>query len=472
MATINGTNGSNTLTGTSGADTINALGGNDIINAGAGNDIINAGSGNDLVYGGAGNDIIHGEEGIDFLWGDGGNDTIFGDAGADFLSGGAGADILNGGSGSDLVFGDDGNDTIIFNVTENQCAIDGADGGSGTDTLIVQVTSAQFNAIQASGAIAAFNASNKSCLFSFGCFNLPFDFDLVVIRIETLQFQIIGGNAAPVVVNDTKALTEDATTGLTGNVLTNDSDTDGPSALVVSNPRTENIMFGATVIGTVQLLSTGAYTVTLNSAAQTLNVGQVATKVITYGAFDGLATTNGTLTITVNGANDAANILGPVVGTVIEAGGVANVIVGTPTATGTLTATDVDNPANSFTAKAAGTATVNGYGTYAMTAGGVWTYTLNNNNAAVQALKVGQSLTDTFTVTSIDNTPKVITVTITGSNDAATITGTSTGAVTEDVAVVAGNLQASGTLSVADVDAGQNIFAAQASTAGTYGTFT
>ena len=31
-------------------------------------------------------------------------------------------------------------------------------------------------------------------------------------------------------------------------------------------------------------------------------------------------------------------------------------------------------------------ATTNGYGTYAVTAAGVWTYTLDNSNAAVQAL--------------------------------------------------------------------------------------
>ena len=39
-----------------------------------------------------------------------------------------------------------------------------------------------------------------------------------------------------------------------------------------------------------------------------------------------------------------------------------------------------------------------------MTAGGVWTYTLDNSNAAVQALNAGQTLTDTFTVTTVDGT--------------------------------------------------------------------
>ena len=56
------------------------------------------------------------------------------------------------------------------------------------------------------------------------------------------------------------------------------------------------------------------------------------------------------VTITINGANDAAVISGTTSGTVIEAGGVNNGTPGTPTATGTLTDTDVDNLANTFQA--------------------------------------------------------------------------------------------------------------------------
>ena len=70
----------------------------------------------------------------------------------------------------------------------------------------------------------------------------------------------------------------------------------------------------------------------------------------------------------------------------IEAGGVANATPGT-TATGTLTATDVDNPPNAFTA----VTSTGGFGTFTMTAAGVWTYTLDNANCAVQALNVGDA---------------------------------------------------------------------------------
>ena len=61
----------------------------------------------------------------------------------------------------------------------------------------------------------------------------------------------------------------------------------------------------------------------------------------------------------------------------------------------------------------------------------MWTYTLDNSNAAVQALNAGGTLTDSFTVTTIDGTSQVVTITITGANDAAVISGDIIGTVTE-----------------------------------------
>ena len=57
----------------------------------------------------------------------------------------------------------------------------------------------------------------------------------------------------------------------------------------------------------------------------------------------------------------------------------------------------------------------------------MWTYTLDNSNAAVQALNVGETLTDTFTAITVDGTPQLVTITINGTNDAAVITGAATG---------------------------------------------
>ena len=45
-----------------------------------------------------------------------------------------------------------------------------------------------------------------------------------------------------------------------------------------------------------------------------------------------------------------------------------------------------------------------GYGPFTIDASGNWTYTLDDSNAAVQALNVGDTLHDTFTVTTTDGT--------------------------------------------------------------------
>ena len=87
-----------------------------------------------------------------------------------------------------------------------------------------------------------------------------------------------------------------------------------------------------------------------------------------------------------------------------------------------------------------------------MTADGVWTYTLDNTNCTVQALNVCDTLTDTFTVTTVDGTPQVVTVTINGTNDAAVISGTTTGSVIEAGCATHGTPTATGTLTDTDVD--------------------
>src|SRR5258706_5839512 len=106
-----------------------------------------------------------------------------------------------------------------------------------------------------------------------------------------------------------------------------------------------------------------------------------------------------------------------------------------------------------------------------MTSGGVWTYTLNNNNTAVQALNVGGTLTDTFSVTTIDGTAKTVTVTINGANDAAVISGTKTGTVIEAGASNGGGTPtATGTLTDTDVDNTPNTFTV-ASGSASHGTY-
>ena len=95
---------------------------------------------------------------------------------------------------------------------------------------------------------------------------------------------------------------------------------------------------------------------------------------------DNSAAPNIVSTVNVDPVNDAVNITGDKTGNVTEAGGINNGTPGTPTATGKLIATDPDNT-NDTWQTVARAASIGGYGTYALTAQGAWTYTLDDINA-------------------------------------------------------------------------------------------
>ncbi|WP_244068218.1 DUF5801 repeats-in-toxin domain-containing protein [Bradyrhizobium sp. Ce-3] len=166
--------------------------------------------------------------------------------------------------------------------------------------------------------------------------------------------------------------------------------------------------------GTLYLNSaTGHYTFVPNNAAiNALKVDATQSFVITVS--DGTLSASESFNIPIVGVDDASVISGANIGSVVGSVGVSGASPGLLVATGLLTDTDVDDPANTFTAVTVPTTSAGGHGTFTITTGGVWTYTLNNADGAVQALHVGQTLTDSFTVTTIGGTPEVVTVTING----------------------------------------------------------
>ena len=111
---------------------------------------------------------------------------------------------------------------------------------------------------------------------------------------------------------------------------------------------------------------------------------------------------NSTTASDVQAYTVAAVIIGDTTGAVVEAGGVANGTPGTPTDTGNLNSIDVDDPDDAWEVVSFPTSST--YGTFTIDAAGLWTYTLDDNNTAVQALNAGETLTDTFTALTIDGT--------------------------------------------------------------------
>ncbi|MCK1491917.1 VCBS domain-containing protein [Bradyrhizobium sp. 160] len=212
--------------------------------------------------------------------------------------------------------------------------------------------------------------------------------------------------------------------------------------------------------------ATGAYAyVPNNDAINALKAP--STDSFTIMASDGFASASQTFTVEIAGTDDAAAISGETGGSVAAGAMTAAAIVAAsmapdvPTATGTLTDTDVDDPANTFTAVNSPHTSDKGCGSYTITADGHWTYALDPANAAVLALAACQNLTDTFTVTTIGGTPQVMTMTIRGADDPAVISGDTQGRVVEAGGVhnsAQGVPTACGLLTATDVDGPSNAF--------------
>ncbi|MEY9780213.1 VCBS domain-containing protein [Sinorhizobium fredii] len=297
---------------------------------------------------------------------------------------------------------------------------------------------------------------------------------------HAIVVNIAGGNDAAAIVVDAIAADDRSVSeaGLAGN-----GDPDASGTLSVSDVDAGEAVFAAPaaldgVYGSFSFdPATGTWTYTLDNdraATQSLKQGQPVSDTLTVTSLDGTA--SHAIVVNITGGNDAAAIVVDATvaddRSVSEAGVAGN---GDPDASGTLSVSDVDAGEAAFQTPAS----LDGvYGTFTFDpATGTWTYTLDNERAATQALKQGQPVSDTLTVTSLDGTADhAIVVNIAGGNDAAAIVVDAIAADDRSVseAGVAGNgdPDASGTLSVSDVDAGEAAFQTPASLDGVYGTFT
>ncbi|WP_282159443.1 VCBS domain-containing protein, partial [Shimia thalassica] len=192
--------------------------------------------------------------------------------------------------------------------------------------------------------------------------------------------------------------------------------------------------------GHLQIDQSGHWTYTLENtspAVQALVSGQSERETFTIHSVDG---TSHQLVVNVMGTNDQAIIAGASQGAVTE-----DKLTSTG---GKLDVTDPDAGQDHFVAQ---TGAAGAHGSFTVKPDGTWSYTLDNSQPAVQALKTGDQITDTLTVSTVDGTTQQITVTINGTDDKAAIAGTAVGAVTEDKLTSTG-----GKLDVTDPDAGQD----------------
>ncbi len=281
----------------------------------------------------------------------------------------------------------------------------------------------------------------------------------------TLFITVLGsGSNDPNAVNDAVEASEaggtaNGTAGVNpsgaGNTSLLANDTNGANVIVSARPAgssTSAVVGSNTQLvglyGTLTLSANGSYTYVVDNSNATVQAlrdpNDILKDTFIYTVENGLTAANGarlqdsaTLTITVRGANDAP-VAADTIATAIEAGGINNGTPGYNPGGNVLDAvTDVDDARSelrvtavrvggtegSGNAGTVGSALAGEYGSLTLSADGRWTYTLNNSNAAVQALSPGQTLTERFNYTVTDRSGNgltdiaVLTITIEGAQD-------------------------------------------------------
>jgi trimeric autotransporter adhesin len=336
-------------------------------------------------------------------------------------------------AGTAIEAGGTGNGTAGSNATGNVLTND-TDVDSGDAKTVVSHGSATYGTVtinadgsytyvvnETNTAVQALRTSSNTLTDTIS-YTVQDTAGLTSTAVLTITLQ--GADDVPVAVADTGTAIEAGGTGngttgssATGNVLTNDTDVDNGDGKTVS-------AYGSATYGTVTIAADGSYTYVVNetnTAVQALRTSSnTLTDTISYTVQDtaGLTST-ATLTITIQGADDAPVAVADT-GTAIEAGGTGNATAGSGAAGNVLTNdTDVDS-GDGKTVSAYGSAT---YGTVTINADGSYTYTVNETNTAVQALRTSSNtLTDTISYTVQDTagltSTAVLTITIQGADDA------------------------------------------------------
>ncbi|MBW3697792.1 hypothetical protein EK599_19095 [Vibrio sp. T187] len=263
---------------------------------------------------------------------------------------------------------------------------------------------------------------------------------------HTVIITITGVNGSAVISGDAQgAVLEDShSTTLTdsGSLLIDDED-QGESKF-----DSNSVVAEAGVLGNLIIDEGGNWDYQVdNSEVQYLGENETKLESFTVSSLDG---TTHTIEVTITGINDQAAITGDDVGSLIEDESLV-----TLEEKGSLRVLDTDQNQSEFnTDPNSIVASVDALGSLTIDEDGDWVYQVDNND--VQYLGEGDTKVETFTVESLDGTEHVITITLTGVNDSAVITGEATGAVIEDDAVT--TLTDSGVLNVSDNDQNQAEF--------------
>ena len=291
------------------------------------------------------------------------------------------------------------------------------------------------------------------------------------VDTQQVTVTVTGSNDAPVLSfasgNDVGAVQEDTTLSASGQFSSSDIDHAATATWSIAGSNTGSY-------GSIAVDSSGQWTYTLAngtdgvaSAVQSLKAGESHNEVFSVQVSDGLGGVDTQqVTVTVTGSNDAP-VLSFASGN--DAGNVQEDT--TLSVSGQFSSSDIDHAATA-TWSIAGSNTGT-YGSIAVDSTGQWTYTLANGTdgvaSAVQSLQAGESHNEVFTIQVSDGLGGVdtqqVTVTVTGSNDAAVLSSANVTLTETNAPLTTG-----GSLTVSDIDSPES-FHTQTNTAGSYGQF-
>ncbi len=284
---------------------------------------------------------------------------------------------------------------------------------------------------------------------------------------QVITIGVNGRNDAPIAVNDTATIFEDAP-AIAGNVLTNDTDVDLGAVKSVNQIRKGSTEGSGTLgvlgsaltglYGSLTLNANGSYSYTVNStnpAVNTLAVGQTLTESFNYRLSDGFVTDRAVLNITIQGTNDAP-VVAAALSTTVAEGDLAstfNLLAG---------ASDVDNSETAIlrvvhaTYSVDGTATGNsGSDLPAGVSLSGSNLLIDPTNSAYDYLAVGQQAVIVVSYDVQDaqgaTVTQTATLTITGTNDTPVVAAPLTTTVAEGDSASTINLL----LGASDVDTGE-----------------
>jgi VCBS repeat-containing protein len=358
--------------------------------------------------------------------------------------------------------------TVTFGI-DNGTAVpdDGTVTKAGTyGTLTVTTSSGDYTYTKTDSAIEALDATESgtdtfTITVTDGTATVPATYEVTVTGADDAPTLTALTNGT---ISETANSSATTHANITGTLSAADVDVetltygiDGGSAGTAANTVTKAGTYGTLTVTT----SSGAYTYTKNaSAIEALDDGESGTDTFTFTVSDGDgANVIKPFKVTVTGANDK-----PVHGNITNGTIVENDQASTTTdnnLSGTFSASDVDVETLTF-GISGGTDVPDGtvkkeetYGTLTVTtSSGAYIYT--KTDSAIEALDATESGTDSFTITVTDGTATVnatYEVTVTGADDAPTLTALTNGTVSETVNLsTTTHANITGTLSAADVD--------------------